>query len=243
MDNFERYNRNMQLKSFDLAAQKKINEAKVLVCGLGGLGSGLLSNLACIGVENIGLLDFDKVDITNLNRQFIHSEKNIGTSKTQSAIEWINNFNSRINLIAFNEYFCAENAEQILKDFDYVVDCFDNWTSKFLLNEMCVKYNKILIHSGVENDYGQVMKIVPNETCCLSCIFSEEKEVLTEKGILSPIINIISSIAAMEIIKTILGHNENSLENVILTYNISSNELKKIKVKKNFQCKICSTNN
>ncbi len=235
MDNFERYNRNQVAGLIDMAGQKKLNSSRVLIAGLGGLGSVVVTNLACLGIENLGLLDYDKVDVTNLNRQFIHPETSIGKAKTQSAKEFINKFNSRIKTKEFNLKLTEENAGDVLQDYDYVMDCFDNWESKLMLNRACIKYSKTLVHAGVEQTHGQVMAVVPKKTCCLNCLFDDAK-VVSEKMVISPIVNIIGSLAAFELVKIIL----NTANDEILRYDLMSNDIKKMRVEKNPDCKVCA---
>lgn len=229
-----RYARNLLLKDFTPETQKKINDTKVLVCGLGGLGSAVITNLACVGVENFGFLDCDIIDESNFNRQYIHNSKNIGVKKTTSSQEWVKNYNPAAHIELFETRLCQENCEDIIKNFDIVVDCFDNWESKFLLNESCVKLSKPLVFAGVEGSKGQVMTIF--KSTCLECVLSRsDGEVF--RGITSPIVSIIGAIQANEVINIIL--NKPVLKDTILLYDLSKHEMKKIKTHKNSSCMLC----
>jgi len=273
-----RYSRNLIPGKIGAQEQKKLNSARVLVAGLGGLGSAVIANLACLGFENLGILDSDKVEVTNLNRQFIHKESNIGKLKTDSAVEFIKSFNSNIKITThavrlerddFNGKWKMENGkldeknnyplsiihypfstdEEILGNYDYVLDCFDNWESKFLLNEECVRLNKTLIHAGAEGLRGQVMTIKPGKTCCLSCIFNDgglesppytrkSQDAEPQKEVIAPIVNIIGSIAVYELVENIL--NQDYANGTILRYDLNNNTLKKSYSEKNKRCSVCS---
>ena len=228
----QRYNRNILL--IGDAGQTKLLNSRVLVFGCGGLGSTVIMNLAGLGIGTIGLVDDDVVEITNLNRQFIH--KNIGEDKVISAKNRILEYNSEINVNAYKIRLDDNNYEDIIKDYDIIVDCFDSYESKFLLNDLAVKTGKTLIHGGISEFFGQVTVIKPS-TPCLRCIFPDidiKKDF--SKGILSPAVSTIASIEAMEAVKQILNIGE-PLENILLTYNALTNDFKKLKITKNTACK------
>ncbi len=228
----QRYNRNILL--IGDAGQTKLLNSRVLVCGCGGLGSTVIMNLAGLGIGTIGLVDDDVVEITNLNRQFIH--KNIGEDKVISAKNRILEYNPEINVNAYKIRLDDNNYETIIKDYDLIVDCFDSYESKFLLNDIAVKTGKTLIHGGVSEFFGQVTVIKPS-TPCLRCIFPDiDTKKDFPKGILSPAVSTIASIEAMEAVKQILNIGE-PLENILLTYNALTNDFKKLKITKNTACK------
>ena len=228
----QRYNRNILL--IGDAGQTKLLNSRVLVCGCGGLGSTVIMNLAGLGIGTIGLVDDDVVEITNLNRQFIH--KNIGEDKVISAKNRILEYNPEINVNAYKIRLDDNNYETIIKDYDLIVDCFDSYESKFLLNDIAVKTGKTLIHGGVSEFFGQVTVIKPS-TPCLRCIFPDiDTKKDFSKGILSPAVSTIASIEAMEAVKQILNIGEPP-ENILLTYNALTNDFKKLKITKNTACK------
>ena len=228
----QRYNRNILLIGEN--GQKKLLSAKVLVCGCGGLGSTVIMNLAALGIGTIGLVDDDVVEITNFNRQFIH--KNIGEDKVISAKNRVLEYNPEINVNAYKIRLDDNNYETIIKDYDLIVDCFDSYESKFLLNDIAVKTGKTLIHGGISEFFGQVMVIKPS-TPCLRCIFPDiDTKKDFPKGVLSPAVSTIASIEAMEAVKQILNIGEPP-ENILLTYNALTNDFKKLKITKNTACK------
>lgn len=228
----QRYSRNILL--IKDAGQTKLLNSRVLICGCGGLGSTVIMNLAGSGVGTIGLIDDDVVEVSNLNRQFIH--KNIGEDKVTSAKKRILEYNPEITVNTYKIRLDENNYQSIVKDYDVIIDCFDSYKSKFLLNDIAVETGKTLIHGGVTEYFGQVTVIKPS-TPCLRCIFSDidlEKEV--PKGILSPVVSTVASIQSMEAVKQILNTGE-PLEGLLLTYNALTNDFKKLKITKNTACK------
>ena len=228
----QRYSRNILL--IGNQGQTKLLKSKVLICGCGGLGSTVIMNLAGSGVGTIGLIDDDVVEVSNLNRQFIH--KNIGEEKVVSAKKRILEYNPEITVNTYKIRLDENNYQSIVKDYDVIIDCFDSYKSKFLLNDIAVETGKTLIHGGVTEYFGQVTVIKPS-TPCLRCIFPDidlEKEV--PKGILSPVVSTVASIQSMEAVKQILSTGE-PLEGLLLTYKALTNDFKKLKITKNTSCK------
>jgi len=200
----ERYNRNILVPQVGEEGQKKLSQAKVLVCGAGGLGSTVLANLASVGIGTLGIIDNDVLELSNLNRQYIHKFANIGKVKVESAKQWINEFNPEINVNTYPIRLDENNYGEIVKDYDFIMDCFDSFQSKFLLNKIALQTGKTLIHGGVTEFFGQVTVIVPGKTACLNCILSEP-DANVVKGVLSPAVTTIASIEAMEAVKLILN--------------------------------------
>lgn len=236
----ERYNRNILVPQVGENGQEKLNSAKVLIAGAGGLGSTVIANLSALGIGNIGIVDNDVLELSNLNRQYIHKYENIGKIKVESAKEWIKAFNPEINVEVFQTRLDNENFKDIIKNYDLIIDCFDSYKSKFLLNKISIDSGKTLIHGGVSEFYGQVTTIVPKKTACLECILPDyEESAYSIKGVLSPAVTTIASIQSMESCKIILGI-DSSLENKLLTYNGLKMEFKKINIEKNLHCRLCS---
>lgn len=234
----ERYNRNMLVPQVGEEGQAKISNAKILVCGAGGLGSTVLANLASLGVGTIGIVDNDVLELSNLNRQYIHKYENLGKVKVDSAKQWINEFNPAINVKTYQTRLDENNYSEIVKDYDFIMDCFDSFKSKFLLNEIAIKTGKTLVHGGVTEFYGQVTVVVPGKTACLKCILPEEGGYIV-KGVLSPSVSIISSIEATEALKLILNVGDR-LENRLLSYDGLKMQFKTINIAKNPNCELCS---
>ncbi|MEI7473869.1 MAG: HesA/MoeB/ThiF family protein [bacterium] len=234
-----RYNRNILM--IEESGQQKLLNSKILIAGAGGLGSTVIVNLASLGIGKLGIIDNDKLDITNLNRQYIHKFENIGKDKVDSAEEWIKSFNPDIEVEKFKLRLNEDNAESIISKFDLVIDCFDSYASKFILNDICNKLKKPLIHGGVMEYSGQVLTIFPEKSACLRCIFPDANlDAYVVKGIISPTVSVIASLQAMEAAKVILGE-DNLLIDKLLTYNGKLQEFKKINLTKNQACPLCST--
>lgn len=238
----ERYNRNIIIPQIGEEGQKKLNDAKVLVCGAGGLGSTVLTSLASVGIGNLGIVDNDVLELSNLNRQFIHKFENLGKVKVESAKKWINEFNPQINVKTYQIRLDENNYQEIAKDYDLIIDCFDSFQSKFLLNKIALETGKTLIHGGVTEFYGQATTIIPGKTACLNCILPESLtgDPYVIKGVLSPAVSTIASIETMEAVKTILNIGER-LENKLLSYNGLNMQFKTINIAKNPNCNLCSS--
>lgn len=239
--NLERYNRNMLVPQIGEFGQKQLNQARILVCGAGGLGSTVLTSLASLGIGTIGqigIIDNDVLELSNLNRQYIHKFDALGKSKVESAKKWINEFNPEVNVKTYQIRLDENNYQDIVKDYDFIMDCFDSFKSKFLLNKIAVQTGKTLIHGGVTEFFGQVSVIVPGKTACLNCILPEEDSYIV-KGVISPAVSTIASIQAMEAVKYILEIGDN-LQNKLLSYNGLTMEFKTINLAKNHNCLLCS---
>lgn len=241
MSSLERYDRNIITSNFGEAGQAALFQSKVLVAGAGGLGSTVIANLASLGVGSIGLIDNDRLELSNLNRQYIHKYANLAKFKVDSAKEWINEFNPEVNVKTYQMRLDDFNYLDVVFDYDLIIDCFDSYQSKFLLNKIAIESKKTLIHGGVTEYFGQVKVIIPNETACLNCIIPDYGSIqYTVKGVLSPAVSTIASIQSMEAVKILTG-NRSSLSDELLTYNGLKQDFKKMKIAKNPLCPLCGT--
>ena len=174
MIKFDRYERNMAIGGISQEQQEKLITSKVLVMGVGGLGSGVIMNLAALGVGQIKVVDSEVIGETNFNRQLIHKYKNLGRAKVMSAKEWVQDFNPDIKVeidkIKINEL----NYFNIIEGYDIIVDCFDTYEAKYMLNEIVLRHKMILVHGSIQGYCGQVTTIVPNKTGCLSCVVQNQ---------------------------------------------------------------------
>lgn len=237
-----RYERNILINKIGDAGQKKISAARVLVCGAGGLGSTVIANLASLGVGHIGIVDDDIVELSNLNRQYIHKMSFLGADKVKSAAGWISEFNPDIGVMPYKMRLDEKNAPELFLNFDIIIDCFDNYRSKFILSDTIIKTSKTLIHGGVEEFYGQVCTI-DSKSACLACFVPElyncSCDIIPKKGVISPVVSAIASIQAMEAFKVITGIG-NTLKNTLLIYDGLSQEFRKIRLEKNKKCPSCA---
>jgi len=239
MLNKERYNRNILIEKIGEKGQQKLLSSKILVAGAGGLGSTVLANLASLGIGTIGIVDNDILELSNLNRQYIHKLDGLGEEKVNSAKKWIQDFNADIKVDTYSIKLDETNYQDIVEDYELIIDCFDSYKSKFLLNEIAVRTDKTLIHGGVTEFFGQVTTIVPYKTACLACILPDyDVNTYITKGVISPSVSTIASIQSLEAVKILLELGE-TLENQLLTFDGLKMNFKKLKIKKNPNCKIC----
>lgn len=206
----ERYKRQMKLSGFGDTGQERLRNARVLVVGAGGLGSPVLQYLTGAGIGTIGIVDADTVSVTNLHRQILYPEENLGMNKAESAVLQLKKLNSEVAFRAYPYLLTAENAKTILSEYDFTVICVDNFEARFLINDTCVDLGKPFCNGGIVAMNGQVMTYVPNRGVCYRCIFEDippENTVPTarEVGVLGSVCGIIGGIQATEVIKYFIG--------------------------------------
>ncbi|NDV59881.1 HesA/MoeB/ThiF family protein [Bacteroides sp. 519] len=207
-----RYNRNIVIDGLGQEGQALLKASKVLVIGGGGLGSPALYYLAAAGIGTIGVIDYDTVDITNLQRQIIHFTEDVGKPKVVSIREKLQALNPDINIITHNERFCNNNAEALIEPYDFILDCADNYATKFLIDDICVQLHKPYCHASVVAMQGEVMTYIPGNACYRDVFGSppDDAEAITSSqvGILGAVAGIVGSIQATEAIKYITGIGE-----------------------------------
>lgn len=242
----QRYLRNTILPEITEAGQKKLLRARVLVIGAGGLGSPVLLYLAAAGVGNIGVIDDDVVELSNLQRQVIHNVENLGQKKVFSAKEKILALNPDVNLEIFSERATRDSLRKISANYDFILDATDNFPTRFIINEICFEQKKPLIFAAVKGFLGQVsvFKAYEKNNPCYACfnqnIVDENFSLpLSEKGILGSVAGTIGALQATTTIKEILGIGE-SLVGKILIFDFLKNEFRKVSLQKSQTCKVCS---
>lgn len=237
MNDFEREKYSRQILLFGEEGQEKLKNAKVMVAGAGGLGSPVSTYLAIAGVGKIILADFDSVDPSNLNRQFLHHQKDIGRLKIESAKEKLLSMNPDIEVETIAEMLTESNLENLVPECDVIVDALDNLETRHMLNRLVVKRRIPLIHGAVTGYDGQVTTIVPGKTPCFYCIFPRisKKEVFPVLGATA---GIIGSIQANEVIKFLTGQGK-LLEGRLLFWNGLSGNFSEISLSKLNNCPIC----
>ncbi|MCS3901573.1 HesA/MoeB/ThiF family protein [Methanococcus voltae] len=239
-NSYERYARQINLEGFGKDSQDKLLNSKVSVIGAGGLGSIVLQYLTSAGIGEINILDYQDIELSNLNRQIIHNETNLGHLKVESAKEKLEKLNSDVKINIFNQKLEKNQPDsdlKFIKKSDLIVDCLDNFEARYILNDLALKYDKPLIHGAIEGLHGQVSTIVPNETPCLRCIF-KTKENKDKVPVLGFTAGVVGSIQVGEAIKYITEYGE-TLKNKLLSINLKNNEFLTFKVKKNPNC-ICN---
>ncbi|HWQ45119.1 MAG TPA: HesA/MoeB/ThiF family protein [Methanosarcina barkeri] len=233
----EKYIRQIML--FGEEGQEKLKNAKIFVAGAGGLGSPVSTYLAVAGIGKIIIADFDSVDLSNLNRQFLHHEKDIGRAKIKSAEEKLLSLNPEIKVETIREKITDENAGSLVPPCDLIIDALDNFDTRHVLNRLAVERNIPLIHGAVSGYRGQATTIIPGKTPCLCCIFpsSFKKEVFPVLGT-TP--GVIGSIQANEAIKYLTGQGK-LLENRLLLWDGLSCSFSELHVNKAENCPVCGT--
>ncbi|MDR1511263.1 MAG: HesA/MoeB/ThiF family protein [Endomicrobium sp.] len=239
----ERYRRQLLIEAIGKSGQQKLFDAKVLVCGAGGLGGPALTYLAAAGVGNIGLCDFDVIEPSNLNRQILYNCKDIKKSKAHIAKKKLKKFNPDVKIKIYPEKLTEENISDILKNYDVVIDAVDNFKSRYLINRAAYKSFIPLVCGAVCELEGILTVIIPKEnTSCLQCIYPIKPSTeLTSKvfGILGAIAGIIGSLQALETIKFILGLQHHCLKNKILIFNGIENTYRIRTTSKRKNCPVC----
>ncbi|WP_295713848.1 molybdopterin-synthase adenylyltransferase MoeB [uncultured Mitsuokella sp.] len=244
-EQIERYSRHILLKQVGGKGQEKILNSKVLVIGTGGLGAPAAMYLAAAGVGTIGLVDFDVVDLSNLQRQIIHQTADVGKPKVESGRETIAAMNPDVKVHTYNEMVTSKNIRDIIRseDYDFLIDGTDNFPAKFLINDACVLEKKPFSHAGIIRFQGQTMTYVPGQGPCYRCVFptmppKDAVPTCRQAGVLGVMGGVIGTLQATEALKYILGVGE-LLTGYLLTYDALTMTFRKIKIPKNPKCGIC----
>ncbi len=241
----ERYNRQILIKDIGSRGQEKLLQAKVLIIGSGGLGSPAAMYLAAAGVGIIGIADGDTVDLSNLQRQIIHSTSDLNRPKVDSAREKIESINPDTRILTYNERISAHNIKNLIMDYDFIIDCTDNFPAKFLINDACVLYQKPFSHAGVLKFHGQTFTYLPGNAC-FRCLFKElpSKEDVpasSEQGIIGVTAGIGGTIQAAETLRYILGIGD-LLINRVLSFDGFIMEFRTLRIKRDKDCPVCGEN-
>ncbi len=242
-EQLERYSRNILLSNVGIDGQLKITKGRVLIVGVGGLGSPAALYLAAAGVGTIGLADAEVVDMSNLQRQIIHFTPDLCRPKVESAAEKIGALNPEVKVITYQEAVTVKNITNIIKDYDFIIDAVDNFESKFLINDACVIGNKPFSHAGVLRFNGQTITVLPGKTACCRCLFAEPppKEAVplcSQSGVLGAVAGILGTIQATEALKYLVGI-DHLLFNKLLAIDAAEMYFRTISINKNSHCPVC----
>ena len=241
-----RYSRHLLIPEVGLSGQKKIKSASVLVIGTGGLGSPVALYLAAAGVGRIGLVDYDQVDSSNLQRQVIHGTSQLGNLKVESARQRMLDINPDIQVDVYNEPFTSANAMQIAKDYDILIDGTDNFPTRYLSNDVSVLLGKPNVYGSIYRFDGQVSVFDARQGPCYRCLFPEPPPPglvpsCAEGGVLGVLPGTIGTLQATEALKLILGIGE-TLNGRLLLFNALDMSFEFVNLRKNPHCKICGPN-
>jgi molybdopterin/thiamine biosynthesis adenylyltransferase/rhodanese-related sulfurtransferase len=241
-----RYSRHLIMPEVALDGQKKLKQARVLTIGAGGLGAPLAMYLAAAGVGTLGIVDFDVVDESNLQRQIIHGTSDIGRPKMESARDRINDINPNVHVEAYEEALSSENALEIFKDFDVIVDGTDNFPTRYLVNDACVLTGKPNVYGSIFRFEGQASVFWAKEGPCYRCLYPEPPPPglvpsCAEGGVLGILPGAIGTIQATETVKLILGIGE-PLVGRLLLYDALGMSFREMKLRKDPNCPVCGEN-
>ena len=242
-EQIERYSRHIILPEVGGSGQQKMLEARVLLLGAGGLGSPAAYYLAAAGIGNLGIVDFDQVDLSNLQRQIIHSTERIGMLKTESAKKTIQALNPDVNVTLYYDKMDSSNILSLIKDYDYVVDGSDNFPTRYLVNDACVMKNKTLIHGSIYRFEGQVTVFKPGDGPCYRCLYPEPPPPgmvpnCQEGGVLGVLAGVIGNLQVVEVLKLILGIGK-PLVGKLLIYDALNTEFRNLRLRRDANCPIC----
>ncbi len=245
-DQINRYSRHLLLPEVGVEGQEKICNSKVLLIGTGGLGSPLALYLAAAGVGNLGLIDFDVVDLSNLQRQVVHGESTVGKLKVDSAKDRIADLNSSINVTTYNTRLSSENVMEIFAGYDIIVDGTDNFPTRYLASDACVLLKKPYVYGCILRFEGQASVFDSRVGPCYRCLFPEPPPPglvpsCAEGGVIGILPGIVGLIQANEVIKLVLGIGD-SLVGRLLLFDALSMKFREMKLRKDKSCPICGEN-
>jgi molybdopterin/thiamine biosynthesis adenylyltransferase len=244
-EQIERYSRQIILPEVGGKGQERLLAGKVLIVGAGGLGSPAALYLAAAGVGTIGVADADVVDLSNLQRQVIHTTADLGAPKVASAAAKMRAINPDVTVRTHHERLTAANATAILAGYDFVLDGTDNFPSKFLVADACHFCAKPYCHAGILRFDGQLMTVLPGRTTCYRCVFSAPPPAgavpsCSQAGVLGVLAGVIGTLQATEAVKFILGRGQ-LLTDALLTYHALDTRFRKVTLKRNPACPLCGS--
>ena len=240
-----RYSRHLIMPEVGMEGQLKLKQAKVLTIGAGGLGAPLALYLAAAGVGTLGMVDFDVVDFTNLQRQVIHDTDDVGRSKLHSAQETIQEINPNVRVVGYETRLSSQNALEILKDYDIIADGTDNFPTRYLVNDACVLLGKPNVYGSIFRFEGQASVFDATRGPCYRCLYPEPPPPglvpsCAEGGVLGVLPGIVGCIQALETIKMIVGRGEPLIGRLLL-FDALKLKFRELKLRKNPDCPICGT--
>jgi adenylyltransferase/sulfurtransferase len=233
----QRYDRQILIPGIGEAGQEKIKKARVVIAGTGGLGSPIALYLTAAGVGTLRIIDNDKVELSNLNRQILHWDKDVSKSKTASAYDKLTKLNKNVNLETVHITIDDSNAAQLTEGFDVIVDAMDNLSTRFLLNKAAVKHKVPFIHGAVSGMEGRAMTVIPGKSACIKCLYHAAPPKI-KFPVLGTTPAVIGAIEATEVIKYITGIGT-LLTNRLLIYDGLNMKFTELKVIRDINCEHC----
>ena len=236
----ERYDRQMRIRGFGLEGQEKLKKARVAIVGLGGLGCPTALYLAAAGVGFLRLIDGGHVELSNLNRQVLYRDSDIGRPKAIAAAEKLREVNPHVRIEPLAAYLDEENALDLLGGVDLVLDGLDNWRTRFIVNEACVRLGIPFVHAGVRAFYGQVITIVPGRGPCLRCIVKAVPPEERDVPVIGATSAVIASIQVLEAIKLITGLGRPLIGRLLILDGLEM-RFEEVLVRRDEGCPVCGT--
>jgi molybdopterin/thiamine biosynthesis adenylyltransferase len=239
-----RYSRHLLLEEIDVAGQEKLLNAHALIIGAGGLGSAAAPYLAAAGVGHITLVDHDQVELTNLQRQIMHTESSLGSSKVDSGKVFLERLNTGIRIEAIEAKASSSLLDELLPSVDIVLDCTDNFATRHLINASCVKHQTPLVSGSALRFDGQLSVFDPRNAVspCYACIFSPDEQFeevsCSSMGIFSPLVGIIGAMQAAQALQVLIGFGEPLMGRMLL-WNARTTQIDEFKISRNTECSVC----
>ncbi len=245
-EEIRRYGRHLIMPEVTLEGQQKLKSARVIVIGTGGLGAPILAYLAAAGVGHIGVVDFDTVDLSNLHRQIIHKTGNVGKNKTTSAVEMMKDINPQIDIKTYETSLRSDNALELLKDYDIVIDGTDNFPTRYLVNDACALLDKPNVYGSIFRFEGQATVFWASRGPCYRCLYPEPPEPGTvpscaEGGVLGVLPGVVGTIQATEAVKLIIGQGDPLIGRLLL-FDALKMKFRELKLRKDPKCPLCGEN-
>ncbi len=239
-----RYNRHLILEGIGREGQERLLKSRVLLVGVGGLGSPVALYLAAAGIGTLGLVDGDSVSLANLQRQVLHSTPDIGRPKVDSAAESIQSLNPDVKVVKYPFFLSEENAKELIGDYDFIIDGSDNFATKYLVNDACVMLGKAFTMGGINRYSGQLMTHIPG-SACYRCLFPEppafkDVETCATVGVLGSIAGILGTMQATECLKYLAGIDK-LLTNTLLTFGAITMEWNRFDFQQDNSCPLCGS--
>src|SRR4026207_1094773 len=243
-EDLQRYSRQIMLEEIGFVGLEKLRKAKVCVVGVGGIGNPVVTLLTAMGVGKLKIVDRDIIEISNLHRQHLYTENDIGRVKVEAAKERLQKINSSVEIEALPNSVTKYTAESIVNGFDIVVDALDSIDARYALNDACIKLNIPLIYAGALGMLGSICTIIPNKTACLRCIFpalvEDDMPTCSTEGVHPSILYLVGGIQVSEVVKIILSEKP-TLENKLLYIDLNDLSMEKVTVFRQEECTSCGT--
>lgn len=234
----ERYDRQMLLTGWGTEGQERLKSAKVVVVGVGGLGCPAAIYLAAAGVGDLVVLDKDVFELSNLNRQILGWQSDVGRPKAEAAAEKLRALNPEIAVKSLVVEITEENIHALIQDATVVVDALDNWRTRFIINEACVKQRLPLVHAGIFGLYGQIMTVIPGKGPCLHCLLPETQEEASLFPVLGATPALFATLQVMEVIKLIVGFGK-LLTGRLLLFDGENMAFTEVNIERRLDCPVC----